>query len=496
LTKDGLRQASSINGFQTHEVKESLSAGTRCHSLINSTEEDRKSAFKLVTSSKKISHHKNINDSSEVSNQNTASLFFNKFRSRNQTSHELKHMDCLEDSLFFQQSTWAEKFFKLQAEISESEKQTNLLNKLECKSTQALSQQVNAFSDCKTSRAQIRNIYKGMKSKRNQKLESFSNNFSCRDKRKSSESIYKTKSFLSSSSRHEVKQVVKSSYDYNTVKLSRNKEIKMIELKRPSHKQQYRNGFSSQEKNCLNVYKHIKNGYVQLKRPESEDGRKNKSLNNLLEAHEQTSPLNLTKSAINLNILGATQKNPTSHDSSPIMLAPFRNFFLSNLNVLSSPSRKRTSTSPIKLQPCNNSDKVDSIHPYSNVTMTSYMIASPYKKRCESFDHSSSATHLPHKLRIKKVPSSSPLTFVPIMTSKLTKKFQNCDIKQSNQSNNEMEASDASNTRLLWSSKKFYSSTDQRKKEILKIRNRDFLRREKLRRSNSEDNLNFTMCCI
>ena len=63
--------------------------------------------------------------------------------------------------LFQQQSTWAEKFFKLQAEISESEKQTNLLNKLECKSTQALSQQVNAFSDCKTSRAQIRNIYKG-----------------------------------------------------------------------------------------------------------------------------------------------------------------------------------------------------------------------------------------------------------------------------------------------------------------------------------------------
>ena len=42
----------------------------------------------------------------------------------------------------------------------------------------------------------------------------------------------------------------------------------------------------------------MKNGYVQLKRPDCELGRKNKSLNNLLEAHEQTSPLNLTKSAM------------------------------------------------------------------------------------------------------------------------------------------------------------------------------------------------------
>ena len=189
--------------------------------------------------------------------------------------------------------------------------------------------------------------------------------------------------------------------------------------------------------------------------------------------------------------MGATQKSPTNHDSSLMMLAPFRNFVLSNMNSMSSPSRKRTSTSPIKLQPCINRD---SSHRYNNVTMTSYMIASPYKKRCEPFDLSSPAAQLPHKLRIKKVPSSSPLAFVPIMTSKLAARFQTCSQAESRQSDEEMDASDSAITRFLWSSNKFDSSAGKRRNEIKKIRNRSFLRREKLRRSNSEDNLNFKMC--
>lgn len=189
--------------------------------------------------------------------------------------------------------------------------------------------------------------------------------------------------------------------------------------------------------------------------------------------------------------MGATEKIPTNHDCSPSMLAPFRNFFLSNTNSMSSPSRKRTSTSPIKLQPCNNSD---STHRYNNVTMTSYMIASPYKKRCEPFDLSSPAAQLPHKLRIKKVPNSSPLAFVPIMTSKLSGGFQTCSKEEGGQSDEEIDALDAAITRFLWSSKKFDSSAGQRRDEIKKIRNRGFLRKEKLRRSNSEDNLSFKMC--
>ena len=70
--------------------------------MKNTPDNDRKSAFKIVTSSKKVNHQKDINDGSKLSNQNTTSLFLNAFCSRNSTSYENENINGLEDSTFFQ----------------------------------------------------------------------------------------------------------------------------------------------------------------------------------------------------------------------------------------------------------------------------------------------------------------------------------------------------------------------------------------------------------
>lgn len=70
--------------------------------MKNTPESNRKSAFKIVTSSKKTDHQKNMSDASELSDRNTASLILNAFRSRNSTSYESENINGSEDSILFQ----------------------------------------------------------------------------------------------------------------------------------------------------------------------------------------------------------------------------------------------------------------------------------------------------------------------------------------------------------------------------------------------------------